>query len=134
MEDLGSLLSRLQEESGFRAEALDLVLTLIRRQSLRHGIGGVGVHLEPAQVAGHFFSSCRDRFGPLVRDVLQDWGITSPAHLGRALSILSDAGLLAWGEDDGPEDYEVLAELPAQWPHPFAVPDFREVSRWEPLH
>lgn len=134
MEDLGSLLSRLQEESGFRAEALDTALSLIRRQSLRHGIGGVGVHLEPAHVAGHFFSTCRDRFGPLVRDVLQDWGITSPALLGRALSILSDAGLLAWGEDDGPEDYEALPELPPQWPHPFAVPDFREVSRWEPLH
>lgn len=133
MEDLGSLLLRLQDESGFRAEALELVLNLIRRLSLQHGIGGAGVHLEAAQVSGNFFSTCRERFGPLSREVLSDWGIESPHRLGDAISTLADAGLLAWGEDDSPEDYEALPDLPPDWPHPLETSSFRETARWEPL-
>jgi uncharacterized repeat protein (TIGR04138 family) len=133
MEDLGSLLLRLQEESGIRAEALDTVLTLVRRLSLQHGIGGVGVHLEAAQVSNSFFGTCRERFGPLTREVLSDWGIPSPEFLGDALSVLADAGLLAWGEDDGPENYDELPELPDTWPHPLDLPSFRETARWEPF-
>lgn len=133
MEDLGTLLLRIQEETGFRAEALDLLLKLIRRLSLHYGIGGVGVHLEPMEVAEGFFGHCRERFGPLVRDVLQDWGITVPSDLGTALGALADAGLLVWGEEDGPEDYADLPAFPDRWPHPLDLPGFREVTCWEPV-
>jgi len=133
MEDLGSLLLRIQEESGIRAEALETLLNLIRRLSLQYGIGGVGVHLEPMDVATGFFGSCRERFGPLTLDVLSDWGIATPDHLGKALAALSEAGLLAWGEDDGPESYDDLPPLPEGWPYPLGTPPFRETGRWEPV-
>ena len=131
MEDLGTLLLRIQQEAGIRAEALETLLGIVRRLSLQHGIGGVGVHLEPSEVSAGFFGFCEERFGPLAPDVLVDWGLVSPQRLAVALEALSDAGLLAWGEEDGPEDYEDLPPLPKGWPHPLAVSPVREFGRWE---
>jgi uncharacterized repeat protein (TIGR04138 family) len=131
MEDLGSLLLRIQDESGIRADALETLLHMIRRLSLQYGIGGVGVHLEPVEVSEGFYGLCRERFGILARDVIAEWGLPEPRALGTALTALSEAGLLAWGEDDSPESYEELPDLPEEWPAPLGVPTFREASRWD---
>ncbi len=133
MEDLSTLLQHIQEESDIRIEALEALLGLIRRLSLQHGIGGVGVHLEPSDVSDAFFNECRELFGPLALDVLRDWGISAPADIGKALGALTGAGLLIWGKDDSPAAYAELPPLPAGWPNPLETATFRESIQWKQL-
>lgn len=73
-------------------------------------------HLSGAELAW----ACRDfaleQFGLLAPTVLEHWGITSTADLGRMVFALIDVGLLARQPSDRPQDFD-------------GVYDFAEVFR-----
>jgi hypothetical protein len=79
--------------------ALHYVLTLVRHAARE------GAPLSPEVVTAHFRRAVRADFGPLYDLVLEDWGLTTPARLGEAVSVLGRAGCLSTDDGDAPELY-----------------------------
>jgi uncharacterized repeat protein (TIGR04138 family) len=71
----------------------------------------------PAGVIKAFRSAVRNDFGTLRDDVLEDWGLRTPADLGLAITLLGQAGALTLEEGDAPECYS-----------PDVIPFVRDVS------
>jgi hypothetical protein len=71
----------------------------------------------PAAVIKAFRSAIRNDFGALRDEVLEDWGLRTPADLGLAITLLGQAGALTLEEGDGPAFYS-----------PDVIPFVRDVS------
>lgn len=93
--------ARLHREglAEFPPACLHYVLELVRRVSHEEGPPG------PAALTAAFRAATRDDFGPLRRDVLDEWGVRRPAALGRAVALLGHAGCLILDEEDAPAFY-----------------------------
>jgi len=61
--------------------------------------------LTPDQIVTTFRTRARRDFGPLLPEVLGDWGMTSPAALGEAVLLLGRFGLLSLSPSDTPEAF-----------------------------
>ncbi len=119
----------LARENGFGEEGLRLLLAVIHGLSMRRSLAGDGPHLGAEHVAMGFFHTVQERFGVLTRDVLEHWGLESPALLGKAVALLVDAGFLARSSDEL-DDYDRIPEPPEEWPEPPDPPPVRETTSW----
>jgi uncharacterized repeat protein (TIGR04138 family) len=61
--------------------------------------------LTPDEIIAGFRARARRDFGPLLHDVLEDWGLRSPAELGEAVLLLGRFGLLTLSPGDTPEAF-----------------------------
>lgn len=69
-------------------------------ETVRAACGSDADPRSPADVTAAFRDAARRDFGPLARDVLADWGLTTPGDLGRAVALLGDYGCLSLGDDE----------------------------------
>lgn len=129
MSDNAPFLVPLARENGFGEEGLRLLLAVIHGLSMRRSLAGDGPHLGSEQVAMGFFGTAQERFGVLTRDVLEHWGLDTPTSLGKAVSLLVDAGFLSRSEEEA-DDYDQLPPPPADWPEPPNPPPIREITSW----
>lgn len=129
MSDNGPFLQPLAQENGFGEEGLRLLLAVIHGLSLRRSMAGDGPHLGSEQVTMGFFGTVQERFGVLTLDVLEHWGMESPSKLGKAVTLLVEAGFLS-GSDDELDDYDKLPPPPVEWPEPPVPPQIRESASW----
>ena len=119
----------LARENGFGEEGLRLLLAVIHGLSMRRSLAGDGPHLGSEQVAMGFYSTVAERFGVLTRDVLEHWGLESPTLLGKAVTLLVDAGFLSRTNDEV-DDYDALPPPPTDWPEPPPPPPVHESASW----
>ena len=123
-----SYLLTLARENGFQPDGLRLLLTVIHGLSLRRSLSGDGPHLGAPQVVGGLWGAALERFGILGRDVLEHWGLSTPAQVGSAVNLLVEAGFLQESSEEL-DDYESLSD-PVDWPEPPMPRSVREHSSW----
>lgn len=129
MSDNVPFLVPLARENGFGEEGLRLLLAVIHGLSMRRSLAGDGPHLGSEQVAMGFYATAQERFGVLTRDVLEHWGMETPGLLGKAVTLLVEAGFLARSDDEA-DDYDQLPPPPEDWPEPPNPPPIRETVSW----
>jgi uncharacterized repeat protein (TIGR04138 family) len=87
-------------EAAFPPACLYYVLECVRRAARTKGAS-----LTPAEIVMSFRTGARTDFGPLLPEVLADWGLESPGDLGRAVLLLGRTGALSLSPSDTPEAF-----------------------------
>lgn len=74
-----------------------------------HRTNGSGGHLSAAELVAALIGYARHEYGPLAAAVLAEWGVRTPADVGKLVYLLIGAELLAASPEDAPEDFDRIA-------------------------
>lgn len=98
---------------GFLRDALDFTMREIRKaeEEERHVSGGELLH--------GFKNYSLDEFGPLARQVLDDWGIRSCEDVGNMVFNLIGEGVFGRSDEDRIEDFIGVFEFADAFEEPF---------------
>ena len=94
-------------EAAFPPAALYYVLQRVRKQAApakTSDATGIPV-LTPAEIIATFRKGVRADFGPLAREVLDEWNLRTPGELGRAIELLGRYQCLSLDPSDTPEAF-----------------------------
>lgn len=86
--------------AAFPPACLHYVLERVRRAGREHAGG-----LPPDAIIADFRRAVRADFGPLFREVLEDWELRDPADLGRAVTLLGNYHCIQLDSGDTPEHF-----------------------------
>ena len=92
-------------DPSYRREGYSLVL-----ETLGFALARLGErrHLTAAEVVASLVDYACEQYGPLAQSVLAEWGLVSPADVGRIVYKLIGAGLLAASAEDSPDDFPAV--------------------------
>jgi uncharacterized repeat protein (TIGR04138 family) len=114
------ILARLHARSGKRYDERAYLFVLAAIEYLQTRLD-VRRHVSGPELAW----ACRDlaleRFGLLARTVLEHWGITSTADIGRVVFTLVDEELLATQASDREADFADVFRFPAAFDQSYAL-------------
>jgi len=86
----------------FRPEAYFFVLEALERVL---GTMGERRHISGGQLLKGIRDLARERFGPMAKDVLNEWGVFTTLDFGHAVFDLVEARLLSKTEEDSLSDF-----------------------------
>ena len=95
----------VQADSSYAAEAYFLVREAVSYAQTRQEIHR---HLTAGELVEALLEYAGKEYGLLAGQVLTEWGLTSPADVGRIVYKLIEAGVLSASPDDSPEDFQIL--------------------------
>jgi uncharacterized repeat protein (TIGR04138 family) len=100
-------------EAAFPPAALHYVLQLVRKRAGTQA-GANTELLTPASIITTFRGSVRGDFGPLTREVLDEWKLRTPEELGKAVLLLGRYRCLTLEPSDTLEAFAIDSE--PLWP------------------
>jgi uncharacterized repeat protein (TIGR04138 family) len=92
----------LKRDSRYRPEAYDFIRQALEFQGQRAQVRG---HLSGRDLLEGFRDLAIQRYGPLARMVLEQWGIRRTEDVGEVVFNMVDVGLLSKTETDRREDF-----------------------------
>lgn len=103
----------------FVQETLDVAIKEIPRGHVVHGERPV--HVGAKEWLESFRKYALAEFGPLARDVLEEWGVRSTADVGEIVTHLVDAGVIARQEGDSSEQFKDVFSFKEAFEDPYRV-------------
>lgn len=95
----------VEADSSYAAEGYFLVREAVSYAQTRQEVHR---HLTAKELVDALLEYAGKEYGLLAGRVLSEWGLTSPADVGRIVYKLIDAGVLSASPEDSPEDFQVL--------------------------
>ena len=103
----------------FVQETLDIAIKEIPRGNLVDGERPV--HVGAKEWLAAFRKYALSEFGPLARDVLEEWGLNSTADVGEIVAHLVDAGVIARQEEDSYEQFKDVFSFKEAFEDPYQL-------------
>jgi uncharacterized repeat protein (TIGR04138 family) len=95
-------------EAAFPPAALYYILEVVRNGARENTPSGPHI-LTPEKMITTFRDKARADFGPLVREVLEEWRLRTPVDLGRAVILLGRYRCLSLAPSDTTEAFAATA-------------------------
>jgi uncharacterized repeat protein (TIGR04138 family) len=97
----------------FLRDALDFTMRQIRKQEEEER------HVRGGELLEGFKRYALDEFGPLARQVLEDWGVHKCEDVGHMVFNLIDEGIFGRSDEDRLEDFVGVFDFDAAFSAPF---------------